>query len=313
MLENILLVGAGPMAAAYAKVLTSLKKSFLVVGRGESSARSFTEITNHPVVPGGLKKWLENNRPPENSIIAVDVKSLGSSARLLLEHGAKRILLEKPGGLNFSDIKKTAFLAKEKKSAVFLGYNRRFLASVLRAKQLVRDDGGLLSIFFDFTEQNSKVASSPHPPTVKHFWLLANSSHVIDLAFSLAGKPKTFRSFRLGRLPWHQPAAWSGSGLTEKNVIFSCRADWRSAGRWRLELYTKKRRLIFEPLEELKEQLPDSFAVNPLSINNSLDLNFKPGLYLEVKEFLLPRPRSLLSISDHLLSLPFYENLYKTS
>ncbi|OGZ03499.1 MAG: hypothetical protein A2430_01980, partial [Candidatus Liptonbacteria bacterium RIFOXYC1_FULL_36_8] len=304
--------GAGPMATAYAKVLINLKKPFLVVGRGKSSARLFTKTTNHPVILGGLDKWLKNNQPPKNSIIAVNIESLGYSARLLLKHDTKRILIEKPGGLNFNDIKKTAALAKEKNATVFLGYNRRFLSSVLYAKQLVKDDGGLLSIFFDFTEQSSKVASSFHPPAVKHFWLLANSSHVIDLAFFLAGKPKFFRSFSLGRLLWHKPAAWSGSGLTKKNVIFSCRADWRSPSRWRLELYTKKRRLILEPLEEIKEQLPDSFAVNPLTINNSLDLNFKPGLYLEVKEFLRSRPRSLLSISDYLLSLPFYKNLYKT-
>ena len=41
--EAILLVGAGYMAKEYAKVLLAQKKKFIVVGRGEESAKKFKE------------------------------------------------------------------------------------------------------------------------------------------------------------------------------------------------------------------------------------------------------------------------------
>ena len=101
-LHNILLVGTGHMAKAYAQVLKVMKKDFLTVGRGDQSASAFEQATGRPVARGGLKNWLMENtdKVPSTAIVAVDEEQLGPSARLLIQHGAKSILLEKPGGLN---------------------------------------------------------------------------------------------------------------------------------------------------------------------------------------------------------------------
>ena len=42
---QIVIIGAGPMACEYAKVLSSLQISFDVVGRGEESAKAFYDTT----------------------------------------------------------------------------------------------------------------------------------------------------------------------------------------------------------------------------------------------------------------------------
>ena len=108
---KILLVGAGNMAREYAKVLKALKQSFLVVGRSKENALIFEKITSIPAIFGGLKNYLETKFPNGNlvskAIVATNEEQLGPSARLLIQHGIKTILLEKPGGLNLSDLAKT--------------------------------------------------------------------------------------------------------------------------------------------------------------------------------------------------------------
>ena len=47
---------------------------------------------------------------------------------------------------------------------------------------------------------------------------------------------------------------FSGAGISISGALFSYQANWQSAGRWSVEILTKKNRLILCPLEELKVQ-----------------------------------------------------------
>ena len=119
-------------------------------------------------------------------------------------------------------------------------------------------------------------------------WLVGNSSHVIDLAFYFTGLPKKWVSYRSGSLIWHKSAStFAGAGVSETGVLFNFSANWDSAGRWGLELHTKARKLIFRPMEELKVINRGSFEMIEMPlINSNLDIDFKPGLYLQTKNFI---------------------------
>ena len=52
MENKVLLVGAGPMAVDYAKVLLKLNVSFVTVGNSEKSAADFKEKTGCDVILG---------------------------------------------------------------------------------------------------------------------------------------------------------------------------------------------------------------------------------------------------------------------
>src|SRR3989344_389212 len=127
--NNILLVGTGNMGIEYAKVLTSQRANFVAVGRSEKSTKKFKEDTGISSTWGGISKWLKINTPPDKAIVAVTGDQLGVVTRELIYAGCKNILVEKPGGLTASDIRKTAKWAKAKKAKVYIGYNRRFYAS----------------------------------------------------------------------------------------------------------------------------------------------------------------------------------------
>jgi predicted dehydrogenase len=288
LMKNIWLIGAGQMAVEYQTVLNDLNVNFKVIGRGEKSAKEFTEKTSVAPFVGGLKSFLsENPKQCTHAIVAVGVEKLAETTSQLLEYGIKNILVEKPAGLNKEEIGAVAKLAKEKKANVYVAYNRRFYASVLKAKKIITKDGGVISFNFEFTEWSHEIEKLEKAPGVKENWFLANSTHVVDLAFYLGGKPKEISSYVSGGLDWHPSASiFSGAGVSETGALFSYQANWESAGRWGVEMLTKEHRLIFRPMEKLQIQKRGSVKIDFVDdIDYALDEKYKPGLYLQTNNY----------------------------
>lgn len=308
--QSILLVGAGPMAIEYAKVLKTLKKNFLVASRGVENAKKFEEATKSKVISGGVEEFLKSRSSyPKHAIVAVSEEQLGKVTLLLLQHGIKSILVEKPAGLDFADVRKVYKVSKELKAEVFVGYNRRFYASIKKALGIIKKDGGISSIYFDFTEASFRIAPLIKAQGVKENWFLQNSTHVIDLAFFLAGLPKKIASFTKGGLNWHpQGAIFTGSGITKKDIPFSYHANWDAPGRWSVEVMTKKSKLIFKPLEKLQIQKSGGFQVEDVKIDNQIDNEIKAGIYWEVKSF-LGNKQNLCTITEQVENLKFYKQI----
>jgi predicted dehydrogenase len=289
MNKNILLIGAGQMAIDYHKVLNDLEVPFTVVGRGESSAKLYFEKTGVKPIVGGLKAFLlDNPKPCSHAIVAVGVEKLAQTTSQLLEYGIKNILVEKPAGLNKEEIESVSKLTKKNNANVYVAYNRRFYASVLKAKEIIENDGGVISFNFDFTEWSHEIEKLEKASGVKENWFLTNSTHVVDLAFYLGGEPKKIASFISGGLDWHPSASiFSGAGVSEAGALFSYQANWESAGRWSVEMLTKRNRLLFRPLEKLQIQKRGSVQINLVEdIDYSLDETYKPGLFLQTSSFL---------------------------
>lgn len=297
---TVWLVGAGPMAVAYAAVLQDLGIVPLTIGRGKDSAAAFSRKTGLAVQPGGLEAFLATRPAPAHAaIVATSVPQLLRTTTALLDHGVRRVLVEKPGGVDVGEIDAAAAAASNSGAEAFVAYNRRFYASVAAAARMIAEDGGLTSITFEFTELADRVGPSPHPAAVKRNWLLANSTHVIDLAFHLAGPPADLAAFTAGSLGWHPAAArFAGSGITETGAAFSYHADWDAPGRWGVEAMTRARRLILRPLEQLQVQLRNSMDIHEVEIADELDRGYKPGVHAQTRAFLEGDSR-LITIGDH--------------
>lgn len=306
----ILLVGAGYMAKEYAKVLKAMKLPFIAVGRSKNSSDTFTAEIGIKAESGGLASWLKKNKVPSKAIVAVTEDQLGATTRQLIKADYKEILVEKPGGFNIKDVKSVAAEAKKYKTKVFVGYNRRFYASTLAALDIIKKEG-ILSLDFDFTERSYVVATAKQSDKIKKEWFLQNSTHVIDMAFCLGGWPKKMSPLKTGKLKWHPSGAiYVGAGITEKRALFSYHANWESAGRWSVEVMTKKSKLIFRPLEKLQIQKYGSMTIEDYPLNDELDTKFKPGLYRQVESF-LKNKRGLLTIEDQVKHLKYYAQIQK--
>ena len=306
----IWLVGAGAMAQNYAFVLKALKQSFEVIGRSESSGLAFEKVTGQRVKVGGLKANLKKNFFPKTAIVAVNIEQLADVTKELILAGTKRILLEKPGALNLKEIHALNLLAIEKRAEVLIAYNRRFYHSVQKMKESIVEDGGALSINFDFTEWAHTVKHLQCNFNVKKNWLIANSSHVIDLAFHLCGKPKDWKYWHEGSLDWHPASArFCGSGITDQGIIFSYLSDWQCPGRWGLELMTAKRRFILRPMEQLQVIKLGSLLAETIEPENEIDKDFKPGLFLQTKNFLEETRSAFCTLSEQVENMKTYSKI----
>lgn len=311
---SILLVGAGYMAIEYAKVLKALHSDFIVIGRGTDSAKKFLKETGIVATTRGLNEFLNKNYViPSSAIVAVNEDQLGITTLQLLQRGVKTILVEKPGGVDFEEIKKVKKQSLRSKAEVYIAYNRRFYTSVEKATEIINKDGGILSVFFDFTELENRVVPLIRPSKVKENWFLHNSTHVIDLVLFLAGIPEKITSYIHGSLFWHSPAAiFTGAGIMKKGTLFSYHANWKAPGRWSVEIMTKNHKLFLKPLERLQIQELNSFEVKNLTLDDKIDIDFKPGIYKEVKSF-LGNKENLCTIEEQVKHLKIYKQILKVS
>lgn len=309
-MNEIWLIGTGNIAIEYAKVLQDLNVKFIAIGRGKTNVDKFFSATQHHAIEGGLENFL-NQSPdiPSYAIVTVNVESLSFTASTLLKYGIKNILLEKPGVCNPSEIYELVKLTQQQNANVLLGYNRRFYASTLKAQEIIKEDGGVTSFVFEFTEWAHKITPIFDGSERFNYWFLANSSHVVDLAFYLGGKPVQLCSFTYGEIDWHPAGAvFSGAGKSDSGALFSYSANWKSPGRWSVEICTNKHRLYFRPIESLQLQNIGSVELNPVVLDDEFDKKFKPGLYYQTKSFLNMNFERFCSLEEQQLMI---SNFYK--
>ncbi|MBE3655684.1 Gfo/Idh/MocA family oxidoreductase [Vibrio cidicii] len=298
----ILIVGAGAMAQEYVKVLVAQKQSFNVVGRSEASAEKFKLATGVQPFVGGLEQFFltESLDAYEYAIVTTGVEQLAPTTRALIEHGIKKILVEKPAGLDVQQINMLADYAQTMQADVYVAYNRRFYASLLEAQKIIEQDGGVESFNFEVTEWGHIIEGIQKADGVKENWFLANTTHVTDMAFFLGGFPREINCFVKGGSHWHSRSYnFAGAGVSDKGALFSYHGHWGAPGRWSVEVLTRAHRLIFRPMEKLQIQKLGSVAVEFVELDDCLDTQFKPGLYKQVEAFLAENDESLCHLSQH--------------
>ena len=225
--------------------------------------------------------------------------------------GVPNILVEKP--VAYSGEGLVPLLQEQRRTGakVYVAYNRRFFASVNRARELIEADGDITSFHFEFTEWAHAVGPTKRPASEKEGWIFANSTHVMDLAFFLGGFPKEMKSYITGSLDWHPGGSnYAGAGVTEKGALFSYQANWEAPGRWAVELLTAKHRYYLKPMETLQIQKIGSVNKEPVELDISLERDYKPGLYELVSAFLYhPGDERLLALEEHAKHFPVYEQI----
>lgn len=288
--KKILLVGLGNMSQEYAAVLSHLNVEFTPVGRGRASAKSFRDSIGIPAVLGGLEQFIDSfeGNIASHAIVCLPVDSLYMETVRLIKFGVKNILVEKPAGLTSAQIEDIANHASQFGCNVFVAYNRRFFSSVVELQKRIKDEGGLLSFSFDFTEWSDAIKATSHNQEIKENWVLANSTHVIDLAFFLGGRPSKYSAHTSGSLDWHsRSSVFCGSGITENGAIFNYHSNWASPGRWGLEFCTSQSRYVLKPMEKLQRIRHNSVDIEHLEVEFArFDEDFKPGILRQTEAFL---------------------------
>ncbi len=312
-IKKVLLIGAGYMAKEYAKVLRGMDIPFSVIANHKPNADLMRNDFEVNVYEGGLEAFLSSHGDCDYdyAINATNVESLGNITKLLLNAGIKNILVEKPGFTSRTEAENIQTMAKDKN--VYIAYNRRFYESVKKGQEIIKADGGPVTLTFEFTEWK-EVFDEQDNKSILPILFLANSTHVVDLAFFLAGgMPKVITNYISGEneIDWHKMSAtYAGAGVTDNGVLFSYHANWNAVGRWGVEITTRKHRLIYRPLEKLQLVDRRSVKVYDAEIDYGIDEKYKPGLFAEVECFLQDnKTKRLCTLTDQIKKLELYEKI----
>jgi predicted dehydrogenase len=275
--KKIAIIGSGFMAENYVLACKKMNiNNILVIGNKEEKVKKICKKYKIHGIFGGYEKNLKSLEKMDLVIICIPVHLLVLCTNLAIKYCQKNILIEKPGSIYVNELLN---LNKIIKSAnVKIGYNRISYPNYQLLKQKTKEDGGITSCTFTFTERIDKIDFNKEKPEVFSRLGIGNSLHVISMVFDLIGMPKKMTSIQKGGFKWHKSGSiFVGSGITKKNIPFSYHADWESSGRWGIEIMTKKNSYKLIPLEELYQRPKGTFEWTKIKIKNKFP-NIKHGI-----------------------------------
>lgn len=308
-----LVIGVGKMGSAHLAVLNTLAPDLLIAWAPSRSHFAIErDIGLVPVRRDDLQATLNAVRPT-HVIVASPVETLAPIAIRVMKAGVKHLLIEKPAAINQSQCRLLLECAAQVGAEIYVAYNRRFYASIRGALAHMHANGeSIESVMFEFNE-----VIPVHGPSVANDvaarWLLANSMHIIDTAFHPVGLPDIQKSSfqRSGGLSWHPAGSvFVGSGKTTKGIPFAFHANWNAPGRWGFEWMTQSTRYVFRPIEKLSIIRQGRFNLEPMDLDDAMDIRFKPGVYHQNAAFLAgERTAGLVTLSEAALLIPLAQKI----
>jgi predicted dehydrogenase len=279
--KSILLIGAGWMASQHADTLSKMKiNDVTVIDKNQENLQNLCNKFHFKGIHGDFNEIIPKIEPKDLVIICTPIHLLLLAAQKSIDHGQTNILIEKPGSLYKKEL--NLFLKKITTQRIRIGYNRFCYPAFHKLLDICKNDEKILSCHFTFTEWIHTINFSNNLSDTYARWGISNSLHVISMAFGLIGLPKTISSYQSGILDWHPSGSiFTGSGITENNIPFSYHANWKSSGRWGIEIMTTENSYRLIPLEKLRICSKGSVEWKELSLDSSYK-NTKPGLSEEI-------------------------------
>jgi predicted dehydrogenase len=308
MIKNqfkIAIIGAGYMAEEYLKVLSKKKiHCEAIFSRTLSKSKVLKKKYNIKKIYNSLDD-LKNNDQIKALIIAVNSESTKNIIDNL-DIIKYRILCEKPIGINFEETKK--IISEIKNKHFYVALNRRFYSSNLSAINFVNKNKGkrLISIR-DQELQNSKTK------IYNKNLMYSNSVHLIDY-INIYARGKLIKIQRIKKFRDNK----FSENLTR--LIFSSRdevlyhCNWNSPGPWSVNIIQKNHSIEMKPLEALtQEKLLNNKRYRIYHNKSKVDRIFKPGLFLQVSEFLKMlnnKKHKLVNLKDYFNTVKLIKKIY---
>ena len=301
--EKILIFGSGNMAKEYMKVISHYGNKVTIISNSSKNFEYFKSnydnVSTYTKFDIALINQI-NFSEFSFAINCVSIESLFETTKKILELGIKKILLEKPGTLLISELDELIQIKKSENAEVYIALNRRFHASTIFIKKLLKSTK-VSSASFDFTEWIKGIDQNKYENSSLNKWLYCNSIHVIDLFFYVFGDYKEINSTVMGvnKLNWHPTSSiFYGKGILQNDIPFNYMTDWNGPGRWKIEFVTEKKKYMLSPLEKVQELGLDDFIIREPNIDYEDDEKYKPGLKKMIDAFIKNDMSGFNSLED---------------
>ena len=306
-------VGSGNTAKRHAEVVSKFKNYNLsgVYSRKIKNAKNFAKKFNINNFYDDIHKFKKNEY--DLIIFCLPPEKLLCYLKYFINLKTN-IFVEKPLGLNLIESKKILKLFKNRKyrkMKFFVGYNRRFLGSVLKLKKIISNQSSIRYIEIKDQQDTNKAKSLGHDQLTIKNWMFANSIHTIDFfVFLLRGKLKIFNKKKI---------QFKNSYIITCNIISSYGdfgryiGYWNIPSNWSVSLINDQNILNLSPLEEINVKKKHK---NIKFKNFVTDKKFKPGFYNQFKEIdnaLNNKKNYAVTIFDAIKSVQIIDKIYEKS
>lgn len=244
-------VGFGNMGRQYVKALRALGVEHVrVCSRSAGPLQELHEADGVETVSGGFEGLNARPGADELGIVATPVSLLVPASERLADLGFRRLLIEKPVSLWSQEIEQLAERFGARGVTAACAYNRVAYPGVCEALARARQEGGITSCTYTFTELMSPDWPERFPPQELARWGIANSLHVMSMAHRLIGLPARWSAFQAGagRWPWHPSGAVFTGGACLCSIFpFRTMRIGARPGAGRLKFIRRKRLIVFVP------------------------------------------------------------------
>ena len=279
---NIGIVGAGSISDHHLKVYKSYDFVNLtaIYSRTEIKAKEKSKKFGIKYYTNSIKKFLEYSTY-DGILILVSADQISKFVKKILPLGIP-IFIEKPLSLSMKDLKEIQRINKKYKTPNMIGLNRRYYSIVQKSLSLFRKER-ILSIIVEGHENFWKIKKLNKENIIKKNWIFANSIHTFDLLLFIANSSIKKISFINKKINNLENNIISNIEFSN-NIVGSYLSFWSSPGQWSVKIFGKNKFIFLSPLE--KGYIIDK-KFNKKKIHAiKEDIKFKPGFYLQSKNFI---------------------------
>lgn len=213
-------------------------------------------------------------------LVCVSVENMASVILDCIPHKIP-MLVEKPVALSVAEAEKIAAEAKKHGTRIMVGCNRRFISTILRAKEESERLGSIQGMAVKAHERITELmADKSVSDATKQKWIYANGIHCIDLIRFFAGSAvKNVASASRPNEKKYDALITFSSGIPMHYISYP-----DIPAKWTITMYCKQAKVTLKPLEQLTVE---ARGKEPVVIGlDDLDKTYKPGFFRQNRYFI---------------------------
>ena len=282
---KIAIIGAGVMADEYLKVLSSIKNIEIVgiFNRTQTKSKKLKKKYKIQKTFNTIEK-LYSVAKPDGVIIAISPEIIKSIVAKIFKYPWK-CLFEKPVGLNFKESTYINKILNKNNLNSYIGLNRRFYASTRYLLKKIADDKTKKRIIEIQDQEDQNSIKHKFSKNILDNYMYVNSIHLIDY-FNLICRGNIKKIVRVKKWQNRKKNIFTSYLYYSSGDIGVYRALWNLPGPWSVKVFLEKGSYILQPIEKIMFRKFNSRQEKMIKINDRDDINFKPGLKMQVNAFI---------------------------
>lgn len=305
--NKIAIIGAGGMADEYLKVLSKLNNIRIVGICNRTKHKSLRLKKKYPIEKVFNKiNQMYNETKPDGVIVALSPDILKKKIKEIFSPNYK-YLIEKPVGLNLKESNYIKKIVKEKKINAYVALNRRYFTSTKYLLKKIKCNKNIKRIVEVEDQEDQLLNKTIFSKKILDNYMFVNSIHLIDY-FNLFCRGNVNKIVRVKNWENKKKNIFTSYLHYSSGDLGIYRAVWNMPGPWSVKVYVKNGYYKLSPVEKIFYRKNNSRKDKKINIDYKNDRIFKPGLKLQLEDFLnvindkknnLPT----LDISNNLMSL----------